>query len=170
MKLNVNRFAHTALSLGLTLVLNCAMASAIDVPAGRQLELKLEATGVQIYDCLASPAGPYAWTFKAPEATLVNTAGEMVARHYAGPRWESVKDASTVEGTRLASEASLSPGAITQLLLSTVVVKPGAMFGSVTFIQRVNTVGGSAPATGCDATAQGTQLRVPYTASYLFFR
>jgi hypothetical protein len=44
------------------------------------------------------------------------------------------------------------------------------MFGSVTFIQRVNTVGGSAPATGCDATAQGTQLRVPYTASYLFFR
>jgi Protein of unknown function (DUF3455) len=40
-----------------------------------------------------------------------------------------------------------------------------------TFIQRLNTNGGSAPATGCSASADvGKQALVPYTADYYFFR
>ena len=39
------------------------------------------------------------------------------------------------------------------------------------FIQRINTVGGLAPATGCSSAADvGTRQFVPYTADYLFFR
>lgn len=60
MKPNNNKLAHATLLLGMTLALNSAFASAIDVPAGHELELKLEASGVQIYDCLASPSGSYA--------------------------------------------------------------------------------------------------------------
>jgi hypothetical protein len=40
-----------------------------------------------------------------------------------------------------------------------------------TFIQRLNTNGGSAPATGCSASTDvGEQTLVPYTADYYFFR
>jgi hypothetical protein len=40
-----------------------------------------------------------------------------------------------------------------------------------TFIQRLNTNGGSAPPTGCSVPADvGKQALVPYTADYYFFR
>jgi hypothetical protein len=39
------------------------------------------------------------------------------------------------------------------------------------FIQRVNTTGGSAPATGCSLeTNVGATTLVPYTADYYFFK
>ncbi len=146
-----------------------AFASAIDVPSGNERELSLSARGVQIYDCVMAPTGSYGWTFKAPEATLFSREGEIVATHYAGPTWESTGDGSKIKGTRVASEPSLSAGAIPQLLLSATVLAPGKTFGRVTFIQRVKTVGGSAPTSGCDATTSGSELRVPYTAVYRFF-
>ena len=45
---------------------------------------------------------------------------------------------------------------------------PGS-FSTVTSIQRVNTVGGSAPASGCNAATVGQEARVHYTADYRFF-
>ena len=39
----------------------------------------------------------------------------------------------------------------------------------VTFIHRLETTGGKAPATGCDATHLGETLRVDYTATYYFY-
>ena len=37
-------------------------------------------------------------------------------------------------------------------------------------IQRINTVGGVAPAQGCAGAADvGQQARVPYTADYVYF-
>jgi len=40
-----------------------------------------------------------------------------------------------------------------------------------TFVQRLNTNGGSAPADGCSVAADvGKQTLVPYTADYYFFR
>jgi hypothetical protein len=35
-------------------------------------------------------------------------------------------------------------------------------------VQRVATVGGLPPATGCDASTVGAVARVPYTATYCF--
>jgi hypothetical protein len=41
----------------------------------------------------------------------------------------------------------------------------------VTFIQRLNTNGGSAPAEGCLVAADvGKQALAPYTADYYFYR
>jgi TRAP-type mannitol/chloroaromatic compound transport system substrate-binding protein len=41
-------------------------------------------------------------------------------------------------------------------------------FSDVTYVQRVGTAGGKAPAGGCDAAAPGTR-EVSYTAEYYFY-
>ena len=47
----------------------------------------------------------------------------------------------------------------------------GRLLTNTTFIQRLNTNGGSAPATGCLVTGDvGKQVLVPYSADYYFFR
>jgi len=47
----------------------------------------------------------------------------------------------------------------------------GRLLTKTTFIQRLNTNGGSAPATGCLVTGDvGRQVLVPYSADYFFFR
>ena len=66
-------------------------------------------------------------------------------------------------------------GAIACLLLQSIGSLQGPTGGKVmtkvTFIQRLNTKGGSAPAEGClTPTDVGKQTLVPYTADYYFFR
>jgi hypothetical protein len=66
-------------------------------------------------------------------------------------------------------------GSIACLLLETVGAKEGATGGTLlsktSFIQRLNTNGGSAPADGCFTAADvGKQVLVPYTADYWFYR
>jgi len=47
----------------------------------------------------------------------------------------------------------------------------GKVMTKTTFIQRLNTKGGSAPADGCSIDADvGNQKLVPYSADYYFFR
>src|SRR4029078_9780894 len=43
------------------------------------------------------------------------------------------------------------------------------VFSDVTYVQRVNTTGGVAPATGCDSTTVTMETKVPYTADYYFY-
>ena len=66
-------------------------------------------------------------------------------------------------------------GSIPCLLLETVGAEEGPTGGTLlsqtTFIQRLNTNGGSAPVDGCFTSADvGKQALVPYTADYFFFR
>jgi Protein of unknown function (DUF3455) len=47
----------------------------------------------------------------------------------------------------------------------------GKLLADTTFVQRLNTKGGSAPTTGCSvSTDVGKQALVPYTSDYFFFR
>ena len=39
----------------------------------------------------------------------------------------------------------------------------------VAYVVRTRTEGGVAPATGCDASHADAEVRVPYSAVYLFF-
>ena len=66
-------------------------------------------------------------------------------------------------------------GAIACLLLQSIGSQQGPAGGNaltpVTFIQRLNTKGGSAPADGCAvSTDVGKQTLVPYTADYYFYK
>jgi Protein of unknown function (DUF3455) len=140
---------------------------ALAVPAGNRLAFHLDAIGVQIYTCSVVGAG-YGWVFKAPEANLYGRHGHVVGTHYAGPTWEA-KDGSTVVGAKLAA-ATPDPTAIPWLLLGAVSHAGDGRMTKITFIQRLETTAGLAPATGCDAASVGSLARVPYTATYFFYK
>jgi hypothetical protein len=44
------------------------------------------------------------------------------------------------------------------------------VFTDVAIVLRLNTAGGRAPASGCDATTVNTGTRVPYSADYYFYK
>jgi hypothetical protein len=138
---------------------------ALVAPAGNVLERQLQAVGVQIYTCTATATGA-AWVLTAPEATLYGRGGEVAGKHYAGPTWQA-SDGSSVVGARVAG-ASPDPTAIPWLLLRAASHAGVGEMTEVTYIQRVATTGGLAPAEGCTPVSLGAVARVPYTASYCF--
>jgi hypothetical protein len=88
--------------------------------------------------------------------------------------WAQVLNGNVVTaGTDLTS--CPNTGSIACLLLETIGSEQGPTGGNLlsqtTFIQRLNTNGGSAPADGCSTSSDvGKQTLVPYTADYIFFR
>ena len=82
------------------------------------------------------------------------------------------KDSFVTAGT---DSSCPNGGSIDCLLLQVIGSAQGPTGGKsltkTTFIQRLNTNGGSAPATGCFVSGDvGKQALVPYTADYFFFR
>jgi len=134
----------------------------IAVPSGNRLAFSFGAVGVQIYECQAT-----GWVFLAPEADLLRHK-RVVGSHYAGPTWE-YRDGSTAVGTKLAAYTA-DPTAVPWLLLQ---ASPGGSEGlmsGVTYIQRIDTIGGIAPvASESTADSIGNIARVDYTANYAFF-
>jgi hypothetical protein len=141
--------------------------TALAVPAGNRLAFALAATGVQIYDCKAGADGALGWVFRAPEADLF-AHGHLVVSHYAGPTWEAL-DGSTVVGARVAG-ATVDATAIPWLLLQAASHTGHGLMSAVTYIQRLETVGGLAPSTGCDDSTAGAASEVDYTATYAFYQ
>lgn len=125
--------------------------------------------GVQIYECQAGKDKPdaYQWAFIAPQALIPDAAGKVVGNHYAGPTWEA-NDGSRIKGS-VKGRQDGGPGNIPWLLLTTAAEGNG-LFGGVTSVQRLNTRGGVAPESGCDARAVGRRIHVEYSADYHFFR
>jgi hypothetical protein len=105
------------------------------------------------------------WVFVAPEAVLYAQGQGVVGIHYAGPTWES-NSGSKVVGTVL--ERCPQPGTIPWLKLAAASNDGPGIFRGITFIQRVNTEGGNAPAEPGDFV--GEEARVPYIADYFFYR
>ena len=143
--------------------------SALRAPADQTAYLEALATGVQIYECSQKSDSTYEWTFKAPEATLTSRSGQAIGKHYAGPTWESV-DGSKVVGEVKAKDAGSTTTAIPWLLLAAKSNSGSGVFGGAKSIQRVRTNGGVAPSEVCGADNLHKVARVPYTASYFFYR
>ena len=142
--------------------------AALAVPDGNKLAFTLSAEGVQIYDCKTNADGNAVWTFRAPEADLFS-GRHFAGTHYAGPTWEAL-DGSTVVGTRVAG-ATVDASAIPWLLLSGVSPDEHGRMAGVSYIHRLNTAGGSAPASSsCSATTLGDVAEVEYTALYAFYK
>lgn len=174
-----------------------AGASAQDVPsqlqppAGHAPFLRTQASGTQNYVCLPSPVA-LAWKFQGPQATVfvtfkwMNTdVRQQVMTHYlspnprehgtARPAWQSSTDTSAIWAKKIAESsdpAYVAPGAIPWLLLEVTGTQRGPMNGALltqtTYLQRIQTSGGSAPNTPC--TEAGALAFVPYTTEYIFFR
>lgn len=133
------------------------------VPPGNKVAFHAYAEGVQIYRWNGA-----SWGFVAPEAMLFADADGLgvVGIHYAGPTWEG-RGGGRVVGMVL-ERGTPDPAAIPWLLLGAVGNDGHGIFDRVTFIQRVNTVGGLAPA--APGTFPGEVVRVPYAADYYFYR
>jgi hypothetical protein len=142
-----------------------AQCASLSIPDGNKLTFHVYARGVQIYKWNGG-----AWDFVAPVASLFaeqNYFGE-VGNHYIGPTWES-KSGSKVVGKRVTGTGCApDPSAIAWLLLEKVSTTDPGIFSSVTYIQRVNTTGGIAPAAA--GSTVGEMQEVPYTAEYYFYR
>jgi hypothetical protein len=139
-----------------------SVPDAIAVPAGNKAFLDAHAVGVQIYTCSAT-----GWSLVAPRADLYDQ-GKLIATHFAGPTWQTTSG-SQVVGKRDAG-VNVDPTAIDWLRLSAVSTTPGRL-GKTTWIQRIHTTGGLAPAAGdCNAATAGTIREVPYAADYVFFK
>jgi hypothetical protein len=135
----------------------------LQVQPGNKVAFHVYALGVQIYRWNGT-----SWVFVAPSARLFADAeyhGE-VGIHYAGPTWESHSGGKVV-ASRLEGCAP-DPTAIPWLLLQTVSTEGPGIFGSVTYVQRVNTTGGLAPT--APGSSIGEAVEVPYTAEYYFYR
>ena len=154
----------------------------LEAPEGNRAFRIAHAAGTQNYICLGAGLP---WAFIGPQATLFDDENEQSMTHFLSPNpvqngaaratWQHSKDTSAVWAMAIASStdpAYVTPGAIPWLLLSIVGTQDGPTGGSklsdTTFIQRVNTAGGSAPAGVCPAV--GTRAFVPYETDYVFYR
>src|SRR5215217_6958252 len=125
-----------------------------------RLYLVLHASGVQKYTCQANGT----WLFTDPEATLYKTTGAQkpVGTHFLNfstgrPVWQ-FKGGSSVEAARTQSSSG-GAGNIAWLLLQAVATTPGRL-AHTTWIQRLNTSGGVAPA-GYAARTRGGHRSIP---------
>jgi len=161
------------ISLSALVLAACANTPEVPVPqaiapaANEALAMVVPARGVQIYKCAAKGTN-HEWAFVAPDAELFDTKGRLIGRHGAGPYWEAL-DGSRVSASLKARADAPDKRDIPWLLLAARNTGSAGSFSAVTSIQRVNTVGGTAPANGCDATSIGREARVHYTADYRLF-
>lgn len=143
----------------------------VRVPPGHTMSMKAVGVGELTYECRAktNDAAAFEWAFVGPVARLMDaTGGKEIGKYYAGPTWEAA-DGSKVTGKQVAI-APAAPGSIPlQLVKAEPAMGTGAMAG-ITYIQRVNTKGGVAPAEPCVATAAGMKKQVPYQADYVFYK
>jgi Protein of unknown function (DUF3455) len=136
-------------------------------PANEQLLLQVHAKGDQIYTCKENGA-QFAWMLKAPEAQLTDKSGKPFGKHFDGPSWEA-RDGSRITGKAVANAPSPDADSIPWLLVTVVSHSHEGVLAPVTSVQRVNTMGGKASASGCDAAHVGREERIPYSADYRFF-
>jgi hypothetical protein len=162
----------------------------LNPPEGNEAFLIGHAFGSQDYVCAASGAG-VAFVLTTPEAVLFDNPGRRIINHFfsANPfesgtvraTWQSTRNSSAFWGkldhaaTSDSDPDFVAKDAIAWLLLSRAGTLEGSGNGAdlaaATFVQRVNTVGGLAPSTGCTSPVDLRNVAiVPYEADYVFFR
>jgi hypothetical protein len=171
---------RTSIAAALTLAFSsllpaAAGANTMDVPeavrppAGHKQSLHTVGVGETTYECRAKAgSNAHEWAFVAPVATLADRAGKQVGKYYGGPTWEAA-DGSKVTGKQVAIAPAAQGSIPLQLVKAEPAMGSGAMTG-VTYIQRLNTKGGVAPAQACVAGSAGKRVQVKYEADYVFYR
>lgn len=165
-----------------------AVPGELSVNSDEAAFLLAHAVGSQNYICLPAASGGYAWVLFGPQATLYDEDGGQLVTHFLSanpiefglgrPTWQDSRDSSSVWAALSRSStdpAYVAPNAIPWFLLRPVGAQYGPEGGGrltrTTAIQRVNTSGGAAPASGCAVSSDiGRKALVPYTADYVFYR
>jgi len=148
---------------------NATLPEPVRVPAGQKMLMATTGVGEITYECREKKdmAGQHEWVFVGPMATLYAPDRKVVGKYYAGPTWEA-NDGSRVTGNQVAVAPAGTGNIPLQLGKAEPAMGAGAM-GGVSYIQRLNTKGGVAPAMGCDGAAKGKRQQVVYEADYVFY-
>src|ERR1700723_874931 len=166
MRTVIRTFASAVLLVAASTILSSAVAAQqipqqLQPPANEQLLLKVHAKGDQVYTCKGDGT-QFSWTLKAPDAQLFDKDGKPFGKHFAGPSWEA-NDGTRVTGKAAANAPSPDADSIPWLLVTVVSRSGEGLLTNVTSIQRINTKGGKAPASGCDAAHADQEYRAPYS-------
>ena len=148
-----------------------SLPATVQVPAGQRIAMETVGAGDITYECRAKKDMPSAfeWVFVGPDAKLMDRSGKVVGRYYGPPAtWES-NDGSKVTATQLAVAPASAGNIPLQLVKANPAMGMGAMQG-VTYIQRVATQGGVAPAVACTAANAGQKQVVKYQADYIIWK
>jgi hypothetical protein len=145
------------------------LPAAIAVSAGTPA-MTLKGVGKLTYECRAKAGASdaFEWAFVAPDALLQEMGGRTVGKYYGGPTWEH-SDGSKITGKQLAVAPGGSGNIPLQLVQTNSATGSGAFTG-VTYIQRINTLGGIAPTSPCNASAVSSKQTVEYSADYVFYK
>lgn len=143
-------------------VIDLGSCDKLMVPEGNKVALRAYAAGVQIYRWDGGK-----WVPVAPRADLfADAAGTgLIGTHFGGPTWRSLSG-SEVKG-EVRDRCTADPAAVQWLLLNAVSSEGPGIFDGITFIQRINTVGGL-PSTPGSVVDEITE--VPYSTEYVFYR
>lgn len=143
----------------------------IQVAAGNTFVLEAQAEGTITYECRKEkdPLTAYKWTMVKPQAVLKNSENKEIGT-YSGPpaRW-SLKDNSFVTGSQVAVSPNGEKNIPLQLAKADVSGGLGELT-AITYIQRVNTKGGTAPKGKCSESNEGETAEVDYSAQYRFWK
>ena len=148
-----------------------ALPDAVKVPAGNKVAMETVGVGQITYECRdkKDAAGQFEWVFVGPDAALNDRSGKKIGKYFGPPAtWESM-DGSKLTATQVAVAPAGAGNIPSQLVKANPAMGAGAMTG-VTYIQRVATKGGVAPAMACDAGSKGKKEIVNYQADYIFYK
>lgn len=141
-----------------------SLPDALLVPKGQAI-LSVAASGTQNYECVLTPKGKLAWSFREPKAELSRD-NVTIGRHYAGPTWE-FSDGTKLVGQVVATAPGKTPDDIPWLKLT---VRSGTRkgpAGGAKFILRADTQGGVLAG---DCTTAKELRAQPYKATYVFVK
>ena len=161
---------HFSLALSAAEISPPQVPENLRAPSTEVVLLRATGKGKQIYACQAKAdnSSQFDWVLARPQADLLNAEGEKIGKHYEGPTWEAT-DGSKVTGQVEQRASAPQPDAVPWLLLKAKASQGAGALGRVTYIQRVNTVGGAAPKVGCDPVHAGAEASVEYRADYYFY-
>ena len=148
-----------------------SLPAAVQVPVGHKVAMETVGAGDITYQCSSKKdmAGQFEWVFVGPDAKLNDRSGKQIGKYYGPPAtWESM-DGSKLTGAQVAVAPSSAGNIPLQLVKANPAMGSGAMMG-VTYIQRVATSGGVAPAAACGASNAGNKQIVRYQADYIFYK
>ncbi len=151
-----------------------SLPDAVKVPAGHRVAMETIGVGQITYECRAKAnmAGAFEWVFVGPDAVLNARDGKVLGRYYGPPATWEASDGSKFTGAQVAV-APAAPGSIPLQLVKANPAwsKDGkGSFEGVSFVQRVATKGGVAPASSCAADSVGKKEIVRYQADYILWK
>ncbi|MCC5900389.1 MAG: DUF3455 domain-containing protein [Halomonas sp.] len=152
-------FSHAALA---------EIPAEVQVPSGNTIALETVGVGAIAYMCETRDDGSMGWVFKGPSAALNDREGNQVGSYYGPPAtWEAL-DGSKLTATELATAPNGEGNIPLQLVEANPAEGEGAMAG-VSYIQRLDTLGGVAPNVECGADNNGAMAVVTYQSDYIFW-